>query len=211
MPVKITKSHVVIACATIIILGAAILLGIFLLHRPIKTSSQSDYPTLPAPALADEAETSLSDQVSDSDLIVDATVVKVLPDETRIFKPQRGTAEVQLYAEQGISGSPLQLRPVELKINRVLKGGSGEKNITMYILPMGLDCSPDFKTGDRLVFMLRKYIVGGYSPAELQSGFYHIAADNRVYPAVVNNLLKDQSGRSLSDFENDIRSLARKN
>ncbi len=208
--VTIKKKRLLGVACIIIGLGVLITGGVLLYNHFAHTSSQSDYPTLPLPKFADTIDLSLSDQVINSNLIVDATVANVLPEETRKYNPQAGTAEAKIYEKQGINESEYTLRPIEITINETLKGTNNSKTITMYIMPFGLDCSPNFKKGDHMIFMLRKNGDGGYNSVSLQDSYYYIAADNKVYPALVTDLTKTQSGKNLNDFKNDIKSLATK-
>lgn len=201
------KTKIATICASVVIVGIASLL---IAHSLTRASAQSDYPKLSAPAsisFAGSPDTTLTQQVSNSKLVVDATVVKVLPDETRVFTPEKGSGEAKIYKKKGISSSTYTVRPVELKINDTLKGSSKSDTITMYLTPVEMDSSPDFKTYKHLVFMLSDYISGGYTPTTLQDGYYYISDDNKVYPAVNSNKLKTYSGVTVDDFKRDIKNI----
>ncbi|HIS68149.1 MAG TPA: hypothetical protein IAA58_02100 [Candidatus Gallacutalibacter stercoravium] len=173
----------------------------------VKPSSQDDYPDLPDPALAEIRPTSLAEQVGFSTLIVDATVAEVKPVETRVFVPEGGTGEKAIYDKQGIGSSTYQVQPIYLTVNEKLMGTDDSKQILMYIKNIQIDCSPDFQPGDRLIFMLSEY-KDGYASPLTQSGFYYVAADDKIYPAKLTEPLRSYSGQSLSSFKSEIHSLA---
>ena len=205
------KRNAVIVCSVILV-SAAILAGS---GRPAsgndrRTSSQSDYPELPTSGLVCEQPASLSDQIQESSLIVDATVSRVLEDEEREYVPEKGSAEEKMFKKAGTTRDQFTVRPIELNINETLKGHPKDKKIMMYIPPVALESSPAFKTGDRLVFMLNPYIDGGYSSVTMQDGYYYVSEDDRVYPAKVTELLQKESGKKLKDFRSEIRKLSSK-
>jgi hypothetical protein len=175
--------------------------------KPARTSSQSDYPVLSA-GLLDAIPTSLKEQVKASKLIADATVQKVL-DENRVYTPQKGAAEKKLYKKLDSASSVYPVRIIKLRVGEAFKGRAAQSMITMTLTPAELDAAPSFKPGDRLVFMLSRYVDGSYTPATPQDGFYYVAADDRIYPAVLSGLLKSQSGRLLGDFKREIQTLAK--
>ena len=86
-------------------------------------------------------------------------------------------------------------------------GTDDSKQILMYIKNIQIDCSPDFQPGDRLIFMLSEY-KDGYASPLTQSGFYYVAADDKIYPAKLTEPLRSYSGQSLSSFKSEIHSLA---
>ena len=155
----------------------------------VKPSSQNDYPELPIPGLIHLRPTSLVDQVDLSTLIVDATVAEVKPVENRV------------------SITPYQVQPIYLTVNEKLMGADDSKQILMYITNIQLGCVPDFQPGDRLIFMLSEY-EDGYASPMVNTGFYYVAADDKVYPARVTEELRSHSGQSLSSFKSEIHSLA---
>lgn len=205
MTLRLQKKWIAVAIL-IFVLAAAITVSVFALNAR-HSSSQSDYPTLPEPQNAETIVTSLGDQVKASSLIVDATVAEVLPDETREFTPEKGSVDEKIFAENGMQSAKYTVRPIKLNIVSTMKGKSDGETVTLYIPPAGLDCAPQFKKGDRLVFMLSSY-ADGYTGTTLQDGYYHVSADSKIYPAVVTDQLKAQSGRKLDDFENEIKTLA---
>ena len=74
------KKNRIIACSVILVVVAiAAGYGMFYSGNGRRISGQSDYPELPEPALVSEVPTSLSDQVQDASLIVDATVLRAGP------------------------------------------------------------------------------------------------------------------------------------
>ena len=129
------------------------------------------------------------DQVDLSTLIVDATVAEVKPVENRV------------------SITPYQVQPIYLTVNEKLMGADDSKQILMYITNIQLGCVPDFQPGDRLIFMLSEY-EDGYASPMVNTGFYYVAADDKVYPARVTEELRSHSGQSLSSFKSEIHSLA---
>jgi len=179
-------------------------------HDKLGSSHQSDYPTLPPPALISEVPLGLSDLVRESSLIVDATVSRVLQDEELEFVPKKGSTDEKLSKKAGMTKDKFTVRPIELRINETLKGHAEEegKKIMMYITPVALEISPKFKEGDRLVFMLNPYSRGGYTAVALQDGYYYIAEDERIYPANLTQQLKKESGKTLKDFKKEIKSLS---
>ncbi|HIS68146.1 MAG TPA: hypothetical protein IAA58_02085 [Candidatus Gallacutalibacter stercoravium] len=155
----------------------------------VKPSSQDDYPILPIPPTIQLRPISLVDQVDLSTLIVDATVAEVKPVENRV------------------SITPYQVQPIYLTVNEKLMGADDSKQILMYITNIQLGCVPDFQPGDRLIFMLSEY-EDGYASPMVNTGFYYVAADDKVYPARVTEELRSHSGQSLSSFKSEIHSLA---
>ena len=155
----------------------------------VKPSSQDDYPILPIPPTIQLRPISLVDQVDLSTLIVDATVAEVKPVENRV------------------SITPYQVQPIYLTVNEKLMGADDSKQILMYITNIQLGCVPDFQPGDRLIFMLSEY-EDGYASPMVNTGFYYVAADDKVYPARVTEELRSHSGQSLSRFKSEIHSLA---
>ena len=173
----------------------------------VKPSSQDDYPILPIPPTMQIRSTSLEEQVGMTTLIIDATVAEVKPVETRVFVPEGGTGEKAIYDKQGIGSSTYQVQPIYLTVNEKLMGTDDSKQILMYIKNIQIDCSPDFQPGDRLIFMLSEY-KDGYASPLTQSGFYYVAADDKIYPAKLTEPLRSYSGQSLSSFKSEIHSLA---
>ena len=173
----------------------------------VKPSSQDDYPILPIPPTMQIRSTSLEEQVGMTTLIIDATVAEVKPVETRVFVPEGGTGEKAIYDKQGIGSSTYQVQPIYLTVNDKLMGTDDSKQILMYIKHAQLGCVPDFQPGDRLIFLLDKYHDGYASPL-LNSGFYYVAADDKVYPAGLTEKLLSHSGQSLNGFKSEIHSLA---
>lgn len=171
----------------------------------IKKSSQSDYPTLSVPAQVECVTLGLNELVAGSSLIVDATVVEVLPDEKKEYNPDSSVS--QAYAKRGVFQTQYTVKPVVLHINQVIKGNLTDKEITMYLAPVQIDCAPKFKTGDRLVFMLNPYVIGGYSPSTCQQSYYYVSNDNKIYPALLSNESKNISGMSLNNFVSNINSI----
>lgn len=191
-----------ISCGALFITGAAKNNGS---AGSAVSSCQSDYPKLPDSTLL-SVSSSLEDQIKTSALVVDATVKEVLPDETRTYTPESGTGVAILYSENDMSGSEYTVKPVILQINDTLKGKSADKEIKMYLTPAELSCSPDFKSGDRLMFMLTKY-QEGFTSTTIQDAYYYIAADEKVYPAELTDKLKEYSGMGLQKFKQKIKSL----
>ena len=155
----------------------------------VKPSSQDDYPILPIPPTIQLRPISLVDQVDLSTLIVDATVAEVKPVENRV------------------SITPYQVQPIYLTVNEKLMGADDSKQILMYITNIQLGCVPDFQPGDRLIFMLSEY-EDGYASPMVNTGFYYVAADDKVYPASVTEKMRSHSGQSLNGFKSEIHSLA---
>jgi hypothetical protein len=217
MSIKIKRpARIAIGCAAVV-LCAAVITCATPLHTlfgktpflSAKASKQSDYPVLPVPAQADTVNLSLNTQVSASSLVVDATVVNVLDETTEKYTPESGTFEANVNKKLDKTYSEFKERPVVLKINDTLKGTPSSQTITMYIGPFALDCSPAFKTGDRLVFMLA-YGSGEYYATTLQQSYFYISDDNKIYPAVPTDKLKGYSGDNVDDFKQEIKSDAAK-
>lgn len=137
-------------------------------------------------------------------------ICESLPEETRKDTPESGSFEAKVDAKLGKSGSEYSVRPVMLNIRETLKGKASSNQITMYITPAALDCAPNFKKGDRLIFMLSEYPGGGYASVSLQQAYFYVSSDSKIYPAVVTDKLKGESGKSLRDFETEIKSLSMK-
>jgi len=187
-----------------LLLVVSLIVGTFFINsKSVSTSCQADYPSLPSPMLAETVPFSLNEQILNSKLVVDASVIAVMKDEERSYIPEAGSAEAMIDAKFGNGVHTFTVRPVILKVNEILKGSS-DSEITIYISPIALDCSPNFKLEDRLIFMLSQDDQGKYFPTTAQDGFYYISKDNKIYPAMVTNFLEKYSGISLNDFKNTI-------
>ncbi len=172
----------------------------FMNHR---SSNQSDYPILPPCSAGISVLSTLSDQVKESDLVVDATVVSILPDETHTYSPESGSTEAAINDKAG-GADTFYVGSVIFSINEVIIG-SAKAQITMCISPIALDCSPKFKKGDRMILMLVEAEDGSYYPTTLQQSYYYISEDKRVYPALLTKENKKDSGRKLGGFVKKIR------
>lgn len=174
----------------------------------VQPSSQSDYPQLEPPEFVMTAELDLAEIVSESTLVIDGIVEEVLPIETRVYTPEKGSAEEAIHDKIGVKKDTYDVRPIKLKINKTLKGTISQSTVTMYLTPIQLDCTPAFQKGDRLIFMLSEYDGEGYATTTLQDSFYYVASDGKVYPAMMTKKLTGYSGMALSAFEKEIKSIS---
>jgi len=110
----------------------------------------------------------------------------------------------------GTIGDTFFIRPVIFSVNESIVG-SAKAQITMYISPIALDCSPKFAKGDRMILMLCEDEDGSYYPTTFQESYFYISKDKRVYPAFLTDEYKIYSGRSLSKFRKDIKKNALRN
>lgn len=173
----------------------------------IKKSSQSDYPPLTYPALVDYLPVDINELVTGASLIIDATVIQVMPYQKITYTP-KDPGESEIYEKRGITSTQFNVRPIELQLNEAIKGSVSGDKIQMYLTPSQIDGSPNFKSGDRMIFMLCPYVLGGYVPSTVQESYFYIAADQKVYPALFNNETKRFSGENLNDFINEIKRLS---
>lgn len=184
-----------------------VLIVVFCWPKGEKPSSQEDYPTLPVPALLEVAPMSLEQQVKSADLIVDATVQEVLPEESRQYRPEEASPEQAIAEKNGSGANEYQVRPIKLHVNERVKG-SCEQEITLYIPPIALDCAPELQPGDRLFFLLHPYVGGGYTSVSVQAGYYYIAHDNKVYPALPTEELKELSGIQKDELKRKMQAVS---
>jgi len=175
---------------------------------PMRTSAQSDYPVLPEPDFVTTVPTTLAQQATDATLIIDATVAKVLPNETVKVNLDPNSPEGKINQKTGTGATTVTYGVISLKVGDVLKG-SADQSITMRISPLALDCAPQFKAGDRLMLFLAKNLNGDYFSVSLQDAYWYIASDSRVYPAVVTDQLRQYSGITLKAFEADVKAARR--
>jgi len=173
---------------------------------PIRTSSQADYPVLPEPDFITTVPLSLSEQVTGASLIVDATVARVLPDETVPLNVDPNSPEGQINAKIGADPTTITYGVISFRVGQVLKGTAAQ-TVTMKISPLARDCSPDFQPGDRLVLMLAKSANGDYFSVAIQDAYWYVASDLRVYPAVVTDQLRQYSGTTLASFEASVKNV----
>jgi len=200
--------------AIVAILGgvvAAALLAAPLVHvaqsAPVPASSQDDYPVLPAPALAMTIPTSLTDQIATATLVVDATVKQVLPDVTKTVDVKPGSAEDMANQKAGHTGSDtVTFGAVAFTVNDVLLGSIGS-SLVMEISPYAMGCVPDFRPGDRMVLFLYQPSDGSYRSVSMQDSYWYVAKDQKVYPAVVTDKLKEYSGKGLGPFKSQINQI----
>lgn len=193
-----------------LISGAVLLSIVFLIGSTVlsqndaKASKRSDFPVLePSPFLMTR-EVSLEEQVEASDLIVEATVHKVYPIESREFIPPEGSPEALVLEENGATSYLYNVLRVEMKADDYVKGNAGEL-FEVSIVAFNLDSSPDFKVGDRYLLTLHEYIDGGYANVTPVSSYFFIADDDKVYPAGNDAPTLKYSGMGLSAAKQDMQ------
>ena len=193
---------VVLICAAVVIVQMNKL--------PPRVSAQSDYPVLSTPAQADFITVDLKSLTTEADLVFVGTVKKVSGAEEHQYTPKKGTADYEIWHKSGISVVHYQTKTITLEINEIYKGKEIHKEIKMVIGPAMIDCSPDFKTGQKMIFFLTHNSVdNNYDELGINQCFYYIASDSRVYPAAVFKENKDTSGMALRDFKAKVKSYVR--
>ena len=197
-----------VSIAMTVILVCVTILTISFMHNsiPSRVSSQSDYPILPKPTQLDSIPADLNKLVSVSELVVTGTVKEVLPVEDYNYTPGQGTAEAAIASKTGNSNEVLKIQPVTLQVDDVLKGTKPAGELKMVIMPYAMGYSPNFQAGQKMVFFLvYNSAYKAYNAVDPQQGYYYIASDKRVYPAVVTDKNKDTSGVIFNDFKSRVK------
>lgn len=193
-----------------IFIGLLVLLSfglaiVFIFHNPFaKSSSQADYPELYAPAFGITVDLTFPEYVANAELIVDATVAEVLPEKTVTFVPEEGSPEQKEQEKWGTGDYVYKHLPIKLNVNDVWAGNLETSSVTFYITPLMADSVPDFKPGDRMVFFLAT-LNDGYGPSTTKGSLYYVASDDKIYPTLLSDTLKDYSGKKLGDFKRDVQ------
>ena len=172
-----------------LVVGACLLAGCA--GAPVEASAQSDYPILCAPFNVLSLAQTLEEQVAAASVIVEATVVDWLPYETRT-----------------ISGSGVVFGFVRFEATSTLKGHIS-REFTITIASAVVHCTPNFAPGDKFMLFLVQDDTGEWYSVGLQDAYWYIAADNKVYPAVLTDELMRYSGTSLSGFKQAISAAMR--
>lgn len=153
-----------------------------------KPSVRADYPVMSEPPLLDFIILPLNNAVGDAELVIDATVNRVvtIPPPQYIIEPDYSGINVEFTVNETLKGDPL-------------------KNVTMYINKAFVDYSPDFKPGDHVICFLdqdgRQYV-----PYGLQAYFY-VSYDYKVYSALITPLLEMYDGEDVNRFKVNIRNI----
>ena len=195
-------------CAGVLLLGGAGAgIGRWAYLRSIPPSSQSDYPVLPEYDLfSSEPVTDLERLSTYSDLVVVATVDEVYPPQTVTYTPPKDSNEAVILEKQGIQNISSDKTRVDVKVNQVLRGRESRKVISVWRHTEYEYLQPDLKKGDKMILFLSSFdLVDGYVMYSSQSGYYYLAADNKVYPARVTEALKETSGMSLGEFKRQVK------
>ncbi|MFQ9989911.1 hypothetical protein [Neglectibacter timonensis] len=195
-----------------ITLTAGFLLLVFcgqFFHRdPPRTSSQSDFPYFPnhyEKLGFQYFEPDLGSMAAISDLIILGEVQEVFPPASGVEIPEPGSSAAVVLAKEGSEGLAWTEHPVELKIVQTIQGGlSRGDTLILWRKDPVEGTQPELAPGDRLIFFLRHPDDKYYMTAN-QCGYYYIAEDNRVYPARVNENLKNTSGMPYGQFIRQIR------
>ncbi len=196
-------------CAGVLLLGGAGAgIGRWAYLRSIPPSSQSDYPVLPEYDLfSSEPVTDLERLSTYSDLVVVATVDEVYPPQTVTYTPPKDSNEAVILEKQGIQNISSDKTRVDVKVNQVLRGRESRKVISVWRHTEYEYLDPDLKKGDTMILFLyhSALMEGDYVMTSSQSGYYYLAADNKVYPARVTEALKETSGMSLGEFKRQVK------
>ena len=56
-----------------------------------------------------------------------------------------------------------------------------------------------------MIFFLNPGLDGPYYLCFTKGGLYYVAFDEKVYPAMLSDTLKDYSGKRLRDFKRDVQ------
>ena len=169
-------------------------------------SSQSDYPVLPDPPSAQSIQSTLADQVTWADIIVDATVIQQMPDvaKTIVLSPSTQSKLDQITG--GTDSTSYTFGAIEFSVNETLAGDIGSPFV-MLISPSAEGCVPTFAPGDRMVLFLYQSPDGSYFSVALQDAYWYVAKDQKIYPAVVTDKLKEYSGKGLGPFKSQINQI----
>lgn len=205
-----TRGKKIAACLCVGVLllgGAGAGIGRWAYLRSIPPSSQSDYPVLPEYDLfSSEPVTDLERLSTYSDLVVVATVDEVYPPQTVTYTPPKDSNEAVILEKQGIQNISSDKTRVDVKVNQVLRGRESRKVISVWRHTEYEYLQPDLKKGDKMILFLSSFdLVDGYVMYSSQSGYYYLAADNKVYPARVTEALKETSGMSLGQFKQRVK------
>ena len=196
-----------IVAAVVLICSAAVIIQMNKL--PPRVSAQSDYPVLSTPAQAEFITAGLDRLTADSDFIMVGTVKKSYF-EIQKYTPEKGTPEAAIDSKNGVTVEEHKVESVMVEVNEIYKGKVASKEIKMVVGAVMLDCSPDFKPGQKMVFFLTyNPDLKEYNELGANQGYYYIASDSRVYPAAVFKENKDTSGMALRDFKAKVKSYVR--
>lgn len=196
-------------CAGVLVLGAAGAgIGRWAYLKSIPPSSQSDYPVLPEyDLLSSERVTDLERLSAYSDLVVVATVDEVYPPQTVTYTPPKDSNEAAILEKQGIQNISSDKTRVDVKVNQVLRGSESRKVISVWRHTEYEYFQPDLKKGDKMILFLyhSSLMEGDYIMTSSESGYYYLAADNKVYPARVTQALKETFGMSPGEFKRQVK------
>lgn len=161
-------------------------------------SKQSDFPLLAPPQQVSTNIMPLDAQMKYSQLIVDATVKEGLTVEEN--RPSQ--EEIDALGDKVGAYSTGRVR---MSVNEVIYG-EPVNEFNLYLTPAMQDCAPDYKPGDRFVFILQPYQDGYYTITAVNSIFY-VAYDEKVYLASLDEPYMRISGNELQNFKDELREL----
>lgn len=185
---------------TFTILNYVLLVGVILIFLSVWPSkaNRSEYPLIEKSGEATFLVPELEKQVAEADLIVEATVVRVLPQEERTYTPTQ--QEIEKY---GMKNSTYRVLPVEFKVLDTIKGNVLE-TVTLYVPPIGLSKIPEFKADGRFVLILEAYDKG-YAPVAITSSYFYVTKGDIVRPTSLEEPMKHVDGMKLTDFKAELR------
>lgn len=203
--IKDRTSMIWLTIISVLILG---LISAFTGPEHKAPSKRSDFPVLqPSSAYIILHDMPFEEQIDMSEIVVDATVNKVYPMETRKYIPEPGSAEARAYEEMGVKAAYYGALKVEMKAEEYVKGDAGE-TFMMSIVSVNLDSAPDFKVGDRFLLTLKRYIDGTYTNVSPVSSYFFIAHDEKAYPAGDDAPTQRFSGMDLNAVKQEIKEIA---
>lgn len=194
------------------IIGLCILVAIsitsfsLILKQDIKHSSQSDYLLLKQSPALDVVDFTGTDMLTFmSDVIVEGKIIEVLPSEENNYTPQEDTPEAQILKKMGQDSFKNSLNPIKIQVISALKGEI-PKEIILYRSILSVEYEPELKKGDRMIFFLsnNKKTEDGFSIIHPHAGYFYISEDDKVYPSELTNAFKNDSGKRLNDFKQNI-------
>lgn len=194
--------------AVLLLLCLSLILGSGLkVYTCAPRSSQSDYPKLPLPTYCMVYQ-NMEQLAARSDLILDATILEVTPDQLWLPVPGEGFVDAGTRAHS-IPDTRMKGKLLRLRVNRTVAGRVKACDPTVFLHTNSLYFLPDFQPGERLVFLLEKDTGNTFGPVYQGKSFFYIAADSRVYPTHVLEDTIPFSGMELHEFLQFLRCAVR--
>lgn len=173
------------------------------------SSSQEDYPVLPqGPASSGIMDFNLGMMSYLSDSIVVAQVQELLPQRDSNRADNSSSLDFLFQNKLGGKQKP-QEYPVKLKIQKNIKG-EAQRGETITLARTGsLDYQPQLRDGDRMILFLQRDQDGEYTILAPQHGYFYVAQDEKVYPALPASDLQETSGMKVNAFAREVKTRGR--